>query len=372
MPVDDIIDRALDSAEEIISDANPDPVEAPKEESKPEPITEPGEEDVPQAAKDSKQISGKEANEEEDKADSNGEAEGESPATPEDEPIEIPAFLPADTKALLAEASPQLRKKVIAAYAQQEETTRRALGEAGSLKAEKARVDEVLSPHRTRLQAQGIRDTSDLVSRALAWDELMTKDIKGFLVAQLKQNGLTPNDLYEGAEEVSGAQITDPRIDEAIEEAKSAKQAFEDFQLNQQKQVLASKLESFKNGKDSTGATRKTFVEMFEPQIAHTIGLIKADPQYQHLSEDEILHHSYEYVVSNARSGFQAVTPQKQAPTQEQIIANAKKQKAASGSVRGAPASGTSNSRPRLKGDSFNERLDSALDLAESRSSSGR
>lgn len=370
-----IIDRALDSAQERIDDAaSPDPVEVPvKEETKEAPEVE--EVEQPLAAEADEKISGKEANEGEDKA-SEETVEAAKPAESEVEPIEIPAFLPAETKALLAEANPALRQKIVAAYNQQEQTTRRALSESGQLKAEKARVDEVFAPHRTRLQAQGVKDIADLASRALAWDELITKDPKAFVIAQMKQNGITPQDLMqEDAGYDPGQQVNDPRVDEALEAAKQAKEQFESFQLEQQRTVLTQELESFKQGKDSSGVTRKAFVEMFEPQIAETIKLIKSDPQYNHLSRQDVMHHAYEYVVSNARaSGFQFVTPaQKAAPlTNEQVIANANKQKAAASSVKGAPASGTSKPRPRLKGDSFEEKLNSAMDIAESRSSTGR
>ncbi len=366
MAIDDLIEKAMDAAEERIAESNPDPVETPVEAPESE-----VEQDEPLAADE---ISGNEANEDTSEA-VKGDAEAEKPAVTEDEPIELPAFLPAETKALLAEASPQLRKKIVAAYEQQENTTRRVLSESGQLKAEKARVDEVFAPHRTRLQAQGVRDIADLASRALAWDELITKDPKAFVIAQMRQNGITPHDLLEDAGNDPGQQYLDPRVDEALEAANQAKEQFESFQRQQQTQVAQAELESFKSGKDPRGATRKAFVEMFEPQIAQTISLIKADPQYQHLSNGEVIHHAYEYVVTNAlNSGFQFVNPAapKPALTAEQLAANASKQKAASGSVRGAPASGTSTPRPRLKGDTFEKRLESALDKAESRTSANR
>jgi len=365
--IDDLIEKAMDSAEEKLAESNPDPVEAPESEV---------EHDEPLAAKSesNEEISGKEANEEDDKA-SEETVEVEKPAESEAEPIEIPAFLPAETKALLAEASPQLRKKIVAAYEQQEQTTRRALSESGQLKAEKARVDEVFAPHRTRLQAQGVKDIADLASRALAWDELITKDPKAFVIAQMKQNGITPQDLLEDAGNDPGQQYSDPRVDEALEAARAAKEQLDSFQLEQQKQVLTQELESFKSGKDPRGATRKAFVEMFEPQIAQTIGMIKADPSYAHLSRQDVMNHAYEYVVTNAlNSGFQFVNPAapKLAPTKEQVIETANKQKSAAGSVRGAPASGTSTPRPRLKGETFEQRLESALDKAQSRTAANR
>lgn len=360
MAIDDLIDKAMDAAEDRIeADSTPDPVEAPEPEV---------EQEEPLAAKE--QISGNEANEETSEAEQ-GATEAEKPVVNQDEPIELPAFLPAETKALLAEASPQLRKKIVAAYEQQEQTTRRVLSESGQLKAEKARVDEVFSPHRTRLQAQGVKDIADLASRALAWDELITKDPKAFVIAQMRQNGITPQDLLEDAGNDPGvSQYQDPRVDEALEAAKQAKEQLESFQLEQQKQVLTTELESFKNGQDSTGVKRRAFVDMFEPQIAQTIGMIKADPQYGHLSRQEVMHHAYEYVVSQARaSGFQFAPPAapKPVPTAESIAAQASKQRAASGSVRGAPASGTSTPRSRLKGETFEQRLESAMDKAESR-----
>lgn len=367
----DLIDRAMDAAEATIAESNPEP-DPVKEEPVEETQTE---EEAPLAAADEEQISGKEANEGEAKA-AEGDAEVEKPAETESEPIELPQFLPAETKALLAEASPKLREKIVALYNQQEQTTRRALSESGQLKAEKARVDEVFAPHKTRLQAQGVRDIADLASRALAWDELITKDPKAFVIAQMKQNGITPQDLMqEDAGQETGQQFSDPRVDEALEAAKQAKEQLESFQLEQQKQVLTQELEAFKAGKDPRGATRKAFVEMFQPQIGEAIKLIKADPQFEHLSRQDILNHAYEYVVTNAlNSGFQFVSPTqpKPQPTREEIIATANKQKAAASSVKGGPASGVSKPRPRLKGDSFEEKLNSAMDIAESRTSANR
>ena len=370
MAHDDLVEKALDAAMDKIDAETPDEPVAESVQEEAEPTLEPVAEEQSEEAE---QISGEEANVEEDKA-SEGAVEAEKPAEPEAEPIEIPTFLPAETKALLAEASPALRKNLIAAYNQQENTVRRALSESGTLKAEKARVDEVFAPHKTRLQAQGVKDIADLASRALAWDELITKDPKAFVIAQMRQNGITPQDLLEDTGNDPGQQYTDPRVDEALERAERAEKAFEEFQANQTKAQLASELETFKNGKDSTGLVRRQFVEMLEPQIARTVAAIKADPEYQHLTNEQVLHHAYEYEVSQARSGFKAVAPvaPKPMPTKEEVEKQAAKQKAATGSVRGAPASGTSTPRPRLKGNSFEEKLNSALDIGMSRTATNR
>lgn len=370
MPKDDLVDKALDAAFDKIDAAEPDPVEEPVE----EPQTE-VEEEQPLAAEAEEQISDKEANVEEDKAPE-GSTEAAKPVETNDEPIEIPAFLSAETKALLAEATPALRKKMISEYEQRENTTRRALQESSSLKAERARVEEVVKPHSTRLRAMGIKETADIVDRALAWDELITKDPRSFIIAQMKQNGISPQDLLEdGVVDTGASQYQDPRVDEALEAARAAKEQLENFQLEQQRTVLSQELETFKSGKDARGATRKAFVEMFQPQIAETIKQIKANPEFSHLDRGQVLHEAYEYVVQNAlSSGFQFVTPAqpKPAPTKEEIAKTTAKQQAASGSVRGAPASGTSTPRPKLKGKDFNEKLESALDIGMSRAYTSR
>ena len=376
MPVDDLVDKALDAAFDRIDDAaEPDPV---KEDPKPEPTPEPEEEKpIAVEGETAEPVSDSKANAEDDKAQ-DVEAEDASPADASPEPIELPAFLSAETKALLAEAKPELRKKLVAQYNQQETTTRRALHEASGLKAERAKVDEVVAPHRARLAAQGISNTSDLVSRALAWDELLRTDPKAFVIAQMKQNGISPQDLFEDAGEYGSTApvIQDPRVDEALERAAKAQQMLEDFQLNQKRAELTSKLETFKNGKDSAGQVRRAFVEMLEPQIAATVAAIKADEGYSHLTEDEVLHHAYEFEVKKAHErGFRitgAEPAPKPAKTPAEIAAISLKQKNAATSVRGAPASGTSTPRPRLKGDSFNDRLESAMDIAESRASARR
>jgi predicted RNase H-like HicB family nuclease len=187
----------------------------------------------------------------------------------------------------------------------------------------------------------------------LAWNELLTKDVKGFCLEQLSRAGFSPYDLIEAE---SQRPPIDPRLEEAMRNAEEAKRMAEEYKTQietQKQQALHSQVEAFKDGKDSTGQTRRQFVQMYAPQINDAVAEIQAQTG---LPLDQALYHAYEYVMQNVRGLHQPVqskvSPVQSAPT-------VKKAMKAASSVTGAPASGTNAPKPRAK------TIEEAMDRAE-------
>lgn len=376
----DMIDRALDAVESRMAESE---VEAPEVETEAEeaPTTqESSKEDkveqavmkqaldkskkpikAPKKAKEqvSDQVADVEQSEEAQEVAST-EVEPVSTQVEAAPPIDLPAFWSADEKAALAKAPREVMEIVARKEAQRNEFAQRLATESERGRAIEARISEVIKPYETKLKAQGVKDPLELFERQLAWNDLFTADrasVKRGLADLMQKNGLTPEDFYDVEDSQSVEPQTDPRVEEALREAKEAKESFQSWQSEQQKRALMSEVESFKNGKDSTGQVRKAFVEMYEPQIAQAVSAMKA--QNPQLTNEQALSSAYEWVVGEARKAF-GVSGSKLPTSQPDV----KKIQAASGSITGAPANGAATPRAKLKGKNFNEKIDSALDNA--------
>lgn len=290
------------------------------------------------------------------------EADPTEEESSEAEPIDIPAFWPADLKALAAEAPPEIVKKFIERDVQREQWARRSVAEAEPAKAIATRLYNGFEAVKDEALLNGINNPVDEVERYRAWDNIFKRNPGLALIDLGRKNNITPEayaQMYYGGELEAEPQ-SDPRIEEAFSMAQRAQQELEQYKQQSVVQTATHEVEAFKNGKDSTGQTRRAFVEMYAPQIAEVHDRIRAENP--HLPLGEVLHKSYEYVVGQARKAF-GVSGKAPARTQskEQIMANAKKAQAIASSANGAPASGKAAARSGAKS------VDEAIDRAEER-----
>lgn len=279
-----------------------------------------------------------------------GEQQEEEPS--QEQTFEAPAFWDAEEKQAYAKAPPELKAVILRKEAQRNEWANRIANEAARSKEYEKRAAETFEPYRTKLQAHGIKDEIEAASRLLAWNELLTQDVKGFCLEQLKRAGFSPYDLIQAHE---SQPPVDPRVEEAMRVAEEAKRKADEYEqyINEQKSsAFRSQVEAFKDGKDSHGQVRRQFATMYAPQISQAFNEIQA--QVPELPMNEALNHAYEYVLSEVRRVHGASAP-KPAPVPAQKAVRA------AGSVVGAPSSGTNAPKPRAK------TVDEALDRAFAR-----
>lgn len=369
-----VIDRALDAAEEKLAEANTsedtqdESVEAPDlatEEALVKNYNEKTRDDTGKFTKGKKAKPAKEETEDlSDQATDVEEVEADptEEESSEAEPIDIPTFWPADLKALAAEAPPEIVKKFIERDVQREQWARRSVAEAEPAKAIANRLYSGFEAVKDEARLNGINDPIDEVERYRAWDNIFKRN-PGLGVVDLgRKNNITPEayaQMYYGGEQQFEPE-SDPRIDEALERAQRAEEGLARYQEQTLMQTATQEVEAFKNGKDSTGQTRRAFTELYAPQIAEIHDRIRAENP--HLPLGEVLNQAYEYVVGQARKAFgvSGKAPAKQ-QSKEQIMANAKKAKAIASSANGAPATGKAAARSGAKS------IDEALDRAEER-----
>lgn len=299
----------------------------------------------------------------------------EAPVTEESDlaPIEAPAFWSAEEKALLAKAPRDLQQLISQKEAQRTEWGNRLQAESQRGKAFEKRMYEDMendpqrvSLHKAQLRKAGLRDEVDELHRYRAWDLTFKSDVKSGIADLMRKNGLTPYDFTQDEQETY--QPLDPRIEEIQAEAREAKELAAKYQQEveaERERQLFYEIETFKNGTDSQGAVRRPFVEAYAPQIDRAIAIIHKE--FPQLTRDQALNHAYEYCKAEAAkalnaTGFKSAAPKNQA----QVIADAKKAKAAASSVTGAPSSGVAPARPKEKG------IDAAIERALERQAQAR
>lgn len=364
---DSVIDRAMDAAEARLSaetDIEATPVETPDTEG-----TENALEDIavkealdkPSKVRDTSGKFTKPPTTEEkvsDQATDVDTAEVEPQEESQGPSVEPPAFWSAEAKEAFAKGDVAAIQRYAVEHEQQRtEWANRVAQDVAHTKKYQERVNETFEPYRLKLQAAGIRDEVEAASRLLAWNEMLTKDVRGFCINQLKLAGLSPHDLLEAQQQ---QYPTDPRVEQALQAAEEAKRAAEEYKTHiesQKQQALIQQVESFKDGKDSSGQTRRQFAEMYAPQIHKAFEEIQAETG---LPIQESLNHAYEFVMQKVR-GLHGTTQKIQSP---QPVQQVKRAQAAAKSVVGAPSSGTNVQRPRAK------TIEEAMDRAEERLSS--
>lgn len=384
----DMIDRAMDAAEAKIVDSVEAAPDAPAEDLvETQSIVEGQEREAAPAdktrGKDGKFVKGRPAapeadgDPEEQVSDQVAEADNTEATAQGDEPqggepIEMPAFWSAEERAAVAKAPREVQAIIARKEAQRTEWANRIATETERARSFEKRLyadmdsQESVQAHKAQLQMSGIRDEVDELHRYRAWDRVFRTDARAGIAALMQKNGLSP---YDFAEDANGSQYpNDPRIEEAARIAQEAKQAADAAraELDRERETnLISQVNAFRQGKDSTGQTRAEFAAMYAQQIEATYNEIKRIEPYT--PDMSALDKAYEHVLGHVRK-FHGIAQKPQiavaSKTPEQAIAQAKKAKAAAGSVSGAPSSGTAAARPRLKGKNFNEKLDAALDNA--------
>lgn len=282
-------------------------------------------------------------------------------------PIELPTFWPAELKAAAAKAPKEFVDSFSKYDAQRAEWANRVANEAEKGKSyEKQFYADFETPeeaqmHRAKLKAQGVDNPIAELHRYRQWDRVLELDPHTVISDLMRKNGFTPYD-FTGEEVENPNQYQDPRVEDAIKRAEAAEKRIQEWEETQQKTVLQSKIDAFKDGVDSTGQVRRQFAELYAPQISNTYEAILKN--YPNVTSDDALNHAYEYVKGEVSKIHGVATPTKPTKTKEQIIAESKKAQAAASSSEGAPNTGSVSQKPRLRGKNFNEKLDNALDIA--------
>jgi hypothetical protein len=291
------------------------------------------------------------------------------------DPIKPPAFWTAERKKLFEEAPRNLQEVIAARELELQQQISRAASKKDGVDYEKRFFEDFESPesanlHRAKLKAQGINDSIGELQRYRAWDRVLEADPRAVISDLMRKNGLSPNDFYNNANEVSEPnQYQDPRVDDAIKRAEAAENRIKEWEAKQEFSQRQNWFNSFKDGLDSEGDKRKDFCELYAYQIQAEAEKTRAE--YPMASEAELVNHAYETVKQGVRAfhGIQpkTLTPAKPALTKEERIANARKASAAASQSVGGPNTGTVSQKPRLKGKNFSEKFDSAYEIAEAR-----
>lgn len=337
----DVIDRALDSAEEILAEREQIDQEA-KEVEKVEP-----------AATKAPEVEDLENPEAEPTAEAAPIAE--TPPVVE-QAIEPPSFWSADRKAIFAKAPKEVQQAVAEYEAKRTEWANRIASESERGKAVEKRAQEVFAPYVEKLKEGGLQDPFEAAKQLLEWNDSFEKDPLTSIVRLMQENGISPQDLFNGYQQ-QPQYSQDPRVEQALAEAKAAKELAEqqrNFIAQQQQKQFMGEVERFKNEKDSAGNVRKSFAEMYAPQISMRAEAIQRETGAQLYDS---LTQAYEEVLGQARKAF-GVSAQH---SPEVVVAQAKKAHAAASSVVGAPANGVATKRPKAL------TIDEALDRAEER-----
>lgn len=308
-------------------------------------------------------------------------AEGEQPGLeiPDAPTFEAPVFWPAELKAAAAECKTDAERALVAKFAahdaQREEWARRTASEAKRGKEFEQRLyadmesPEDVQRHKAQLRLNGVRDEVDELHRYRAWDKVITTDPETAIQDLIRKNNLQHRFSFaEDQGHLQAPSVSDPRVETALQEAQAAKAEFAEWKANQERRERETELTMFKEGKDSAGNVRAAFVDAYAPQIAEAVKAIRE--QYPHMPRSEVLNHAYEFQLGEVRklhgiSYGKPVSAAQSVATKPVAKPDASKAKAAASGVTGAPANGGTVQRPRLKGDSFNDKLNSAMDNAE-------
>ena len=289
----------LEGGEELEKEESPQPVKETKSKNK-----EPKKEAKTATPKNKKEAAPlkTDSSDQEASAELTTEADSQEDPPVETESIPPPAFWSAERKALFAKAPKELQEVIASRELELQQQMSRLANKSQRGETIEKRMNEVFEPHRAKLQMNGIKDPIEASERLLAWNEIFEKDPKLAISDLMRKNGLTPADFNDNDQQYVP---TDPRVEQALNEAKAAKELAEQqqqhFQRVQQEQ-MQSQIEHFKNSVDSLGQPRRKFAEMYAPQISQAIEQIKQiNPT---LSLQEALVHGYEYVLGETRKAL--------------------------------------------------------------------
>lgn len=350
--IDEALDRALDQLEEK---EKAEPVELESKTST---------EEIPdEIVEETTAITPPEAeNQEEQVSDQLAEAEtGESGDT---STISMPTFWSAELRAAAAKGDAKMVQLFIEHEQQREDYVRRVANEnqrgkefEKQMYADLGNDPQRVEAHRASLRLNGIRNEVEELHRYRAWDTVFKSDVESGVIDLMKKNNLTPEQIYETFYGESGERHQQQNFNNTsstpnaeVEELKREIQAQKDLHV-------ANEVNSFKMTKDADGRDRKVFVETYAPQITEVLAQIQE--RYPHFSLSQALEHSYDHVMTQVKQLHGLSNVAKKAPS-----VDVKKAQAASSSMSGSPVAGTVTQRTRLKGKNFNEKIDSAIDLA--------
>lgn len=341
----DVIERALDSAEELLEERaqTEEADEAPEKSAAPateEPIAQEADEEP---TKEQSQ----------DAEPATTEPVAEPTAQPEQPTFEAPKFWAAEKKAIFAKAPREVQQAVLEYEQARTEWASRLATESARGREYEEKVNKTFEPYAEMLQRSEIKDPIEAVGQLLEWNRVFEENPMAGVMELMRDNGITLQDLHHavtngGFQEPSPI---DPRVEQALNEAKEAKQLAEQ-QVNwvqqQQQRYFQSEVTRFKEGKDSTGTPRKQFAELYAPQISQMAEAIQR--QNPNVQLYDALEHAYETVLTQARSAF-GVKPAQPVSAEKAV--------AAASNVKGAPVNGVANRKPKAK------TIDEALDMAE-------
>jgi hypothetical protein len=365
----DLLNNALDSAEATIIEDR-DPVDAPAQE-----VVEDKPIKIEGAPEDEKVEQAKEP-----VLDQVAETETTDQPGPQiaSEPeIAAPVFWSNEQKALWTEATPALKQVIAARELQLQQHISRFANQAKKAETYEQRfysdfeTPEAAERHKAELRLQGLKDPIDELHRARDWDRLFKADPATAIYDLAAKNNLQIQIMGE-AQESFTQESNDPRY-QKLESKLTQLETEREQEREQAKQAqLAQEVNTFKQGTDETGQPIAPFAAMYAPQIDQAYQQIMAiaEEQGNFLSVIEGLKHAYSYVKAEVEKIHGKPTAPKAKDPQKEIE-QAKRAQAAATSTSGAPTSGV-NSKPRLKGNDFNEKIESAFDIAYARASSAR
>jgi hypothetical protein len=363
----EMLDRAMDAAEASLT---PDEPEAPETSEAPEsPEIEgvdastetEGAEPAPEPVKaKTRDASGKFAAKQ-PVSDQSTNVEPESTQAETFEPASMPAFWPAELKKAVAQGSKEEVIKNLLAYdTKRSEGWNRFVQETEGARQIAKQLHDGWEANKDRMVLQGIKSPIEELERYRAWDKVLTSDIKSGIRKLMADNGLTPESLYDDDSEqyYQEQSANDPRVEEALARAQKVEQEWTEYRQSQERELFVRQVDSFKDATDSQGQLRRPFAEKFAAQITQRSEMIgQANPE---LSLIDVLTQAYDEVKSEVMSFSGSVAK----PNPAALAANAQKAQAAASSVNGAPSAAILAPKSRLKGNNFNEKLDSAINKA--------
>jgi hypothetical protein len=358
----ELLDRAMDAAEAQLTPDEPTesaPVEIEGVDESTE-VESPASTEAEAAPRDpSGKFAKKGAELAQPVSDQSTNVEPESTQAEAFEPATMPTFWPAELKKAVAQGSKEeVIKSLIAYDTKRSEGWNRFVQETEGARQTAKQLHDGWEPVKDRMMLQGIKSPIEELERYRAWDKVLTTDIKSGIRKLMADNNLTPESLYDDDSEqyYQEQNINDPRVEEAIAKAEQAQREFSEYRQNQERELFVRQVESFKDATDSQGQLRRPFAEKFAAQITQRSEMIgQANPE---LPLMDVLSQAYDEVKEEVLAFNRSLAPKQSSPV------NAQKAQAAASSVTGAPSAAILAPKSRLKGNNFNEKLNSAIDKA--------
>lgn len=360
----DLLDRALDAAEEkITADA---------------PVTEEA------SAKEAVEAEPVEAKEEisDEKADVEPTVTEEVPETVT-EAVTLPTSLSPKVRALLSKAPPELQQALVEEEIRKQQVMGRLANETQRAKSWETRVNsdfqspDELNRHRATLKTLGVNDEIEELHRYRAWSSVIKSDPLTAIRSLIVQHGITPNEL-SGEYESDPSQYQsapDPRVDELAQKLDAWEKEKEQALISQREQAFASEVTTWKSGNDRYGKPRADFSALYAPQIDGEWNQILNDAAQNgiQMSLEESLTEAFNRVQDKIYKTH-GINPQVAKPSREQLIANSQKSQAAVTKATGAPRTEQITQKPTQKKKYKNDKewVEDAMRRAEERRGAAR